>query len=178
MATLFSLPASVQHILTSGEPAGDILQNVLPMVGQILQADRCFLYLRNPQAQVGKIVFCWCRNAAIPDVTEKEFRNDTRELPKEDPLFAAALQTKPSIFVDDVETADPAILNKEFEAKTFGHRALIHAHITHNGQLWGILQPAIFGASRHWSSADKQFIEAIVPELVPLAISYMQESDA
>ena len=41
-------------------------------------------------------------------------------IPKEDPLFAAALRTEPSIFVEDVETASPEIVNLAFEQQTFG----------------------------------------------------------
>ncbi|MEG4573247.1 hypothetical protein QUA56_11210 [Microcoleus sp. N3A4] len=48
-------------------------------------------------------------------------------------MFAAALRSEPSIFVEDVETVNPEFVNKDFEAKEFGHRALIHAHLCADG---------------------------------------------
>ncbi|MBE9186190.1 hypothetical protein IQ270_16225 [Microcoleus sp. LEGE 07076] len=59
-------------------------------------------------------------------------------------MFAAAWRTESAIFVEDVETANPEVVNKDFEAKQFGHRALIHAHLCDEGLLWGVLQPCLF----------------------------------
>lgn len=168
------LPSSFREVLNSGRPAREILENVLSLVTESLEADRCFLYLRNPEKEKGRIEFCWCRNPAVPDVKEPVWKNDTQELPKEDPLFAAALKTKPSIYIEDILTADSAVVNRGFEEKTFGHRALIHAHITENGQLWGILQPAVFGAPRIWTVKDHQLIESLLPELIAPVKNYMQ----
>ncbi|QHT68920.1 GAF domain-containing protein [Rhodocytophaga rosea] len=141
------LPSTFENLFNAGLAPKVLLEQLLPLIAEALQADRCFLYLRNPWKEKGRIEFCYCRNPAVPDVKEPERKNDTEELPLVDPLFAAALQTKPSIYIADVSTADPAMVNRNFEEKTFGHRALIHAPITENGQLWGILQPAIFGVA-------------------------------
>lgn len=54
-----------------------------------------------------------------------------------------------TVFVGDVTDAGPEILNQAFERSTFGHRASVHAHITDQGQLWGILQPRAFAHPRH-----------------------------
>jgi GAF domain-containing protein len=172
-----SLPDIFEAIFLSGLPPGQLLEQVLPLVAESLQADRCFLYVRDPQKEKGRIEFCYCRNMAVPNVKEPEWKNDTRELPLEDPLFAAALQAKPSVYIEDVEKADPAVVNRDFEAKTFGHRALIHAHITGNGQLWGILQPAVFGKARTWTSEDRQLMEALLPRMLAPIMSYVQQLD-
>ena len=126
----------------------EIFPLLVRAVGENLNCDRVFLYLRNPQTQTGTVPYCWCRNSKYPDVTTGEWKKEPESLAQEDPLFAAALRTEPSIFVEDVETANPAIVNKDFEAKAFGHRALIHAHLCSDGLLWGVLQPCVLDRSR------------------------------
>ena len=171
---VFSAP--LEALLTSPVVAhGPVLFDILPHVGEALRADRCFLYLRNPRSAMGKIAFCWCRNRSVPDVTEPAWKTDP-SIANEDPLFAAALRADPSVFVEDVETADPATVNRAFEARTFGHRALIHAHLVHEGELWGILQPCVFGQPRRWSTSERQWIEALLPRLLPRAIAFVRET--
>lgn len=89
-------------------------------------------------------------------------------------MFRAALAAQPSVFVEDVTEAGPEVLNQEFERTTFGHRALVHAHITEHGQLWGILQPCVFGHPRHWTGAERAFLNAAVPLLLPVVQAYMR----
>ena len=89
-------------------------------------------------------------------------------------MFAAALKAQPSIFVEDVETAGPEVLNREFEHQTFGHRALIHAHLRSEQTLWGILQACVFEEPRVWSQGDRQLIEQTVTQLTPFAIDYVR----
>jgi GAF domain-containing protein len=174
MIHLSHLPAALEAFLKFSQAPGPLLAALLSIIGELLQVERCFLYLRNPHSAIGKIAFCWCRHPSIPDVTEPAWKTDTF-IAREDPLFAAALRTEPSIFVEDVETADPAVVNRDFEARTFGHRALIHAHIVQDRQLWGILQPCVFGQPRHWSKSDRQLVEAVVPRLLPLVQQYVAE---
>jgi GAF domain-containing protein len=152
------------------------LSQVVRWVGETLRADRCFLYIRNPTAGKGRIAFCWRKFASIPDVTQPEWQEDTGSLPQEDPLFAAALSDEPSVYVEDVETADPDVLNRVFENRTFGHRALIHAHITDKGQLWGILQPCQFGHPRRWTQYERSLMEDLLPQLLPWIQKYVSET--
>ena len=58
----------------------------------------------------------------MPDTSTDDWERE-QEWEKEDPLFAAALRTEPSIFVEDIETASPTLLNLEFERKYLKHRA-------------------------------------------------------
>ncbi|MBC8084920.1 MAG: GAF domain-containing protein [Hymenobacter sp.] len=160
-------------IATAEAPAAT-LDRVVEQVGQYLRADRCFLYVRNPAAGQGRIAFCWRKNEAVPNPIHA-WQADTTELPEQDPLFRAALAARPSVFVEDVETATPDVLNREFEHQTFGHRALIHAHITDDGQLWGILQPCVFGQPRHWTPQERAAVEAVLPLLVPVIQAYILE---
>ena len=152
-----------------------VFSALLPVLGSGLECDRCFLYLRNPHTHIGKVVYCWCRSPEYPDVTNSEWKKEPPSLAQEDPLWAAAIGNQSSIFVEDVETADPKVVNKAFEQKTFGHRALVHAHIHKDGQLWGILQPCVFGQPKVWTEEDRSIVTTVTQKITPLAINYVKQ---
>lgn len=168
-----SLLPAVQTALHDAATPAAAFNAALQLVGEHLRADRCFLYVRDPAAGRGRIAFCWRRTAAIPD-PRHDWQDDTTDLPQQDPLFRAALAARPSVYVADVETAPPTVLNRTFEHETFGHRALIHAHITENSQLWGILQPCLFGSPRDWTPAEHAAVESVLPLLLPVIQQYMR----
>lgn len=148
------------------ETAQAILETIVEQVGRHLDADRCFFYVRQPSQHHGRIAFQWRRDHSIPDVIQPDWQPDTTDLPQEDPLFRAALTLQPSVYVPDVETAGPDVLNRDFEHKTFGHRALIHAHVQADGRLWGILQPCVFGQVRTWTTDEQAYVEQQLPGLL------------
>lgn len=168
MTNIATLSTAIDALIMKGHAPDETLNRVVETVGMTLNADRCFLYVRQPDQQRGRIAFQWRRDDSIPDVIQPDWQPDTTDLPQEDPLFRAAIELRPSVYVDDVETAGPDVLNQEFEQKTFGHRALIHAHIHSDEQLWGILQPSMFGQPRHWTGDEKAQVEAILPRLQPI----------
>ena len=168
---------TIDKIFTDYQEPVAVFTALLPEMGEVLQCDRIFLYLRNPQTKFGKVVNCWRRTLEIPDVDDYQWKQEPESLPQEDPLFAAALQTKSSVYVEDVNTASIDIVNKDFEQKTFGHRALVHAHLCKDGQLWGILQPCVFGKPRIWTESDRLIISEIEPKLIPLVIRYINNLD-
>ncbi len=167
------LPKAVQDVLDRHNDPDAVFRAILPIIGEVLQCDRCFLYLRNPQTKWAKVAYCWRRNQDIPDITDSDWRLDPESLPQEDPLFAAALRCDPSVYVEDIETASPEVVNQEFERENFGHRALIHAHLCQNHQLWGILQPCVFGKKRVWTEFDRAFVTQLENKLTPLAVAYV-----
>ncbi|MBW4446152.1 MAG: GAF domain-containing protein [Spirirestis rafaelensis WJT71-NPBG6] len=168
------IPENLQNILDKYSEPDAMFAALLPTLGEILQCDRIFLYLRNPETKMGKIDYSWRRNSDIPLAKDIDWKPEPAHLPEKDPLFAAALRTEPSIFVEDVETADPKVLNREFERSEFGHRALIHAHLCWENQLWGVLQPCIFGNKRVWSESDRAVINQVVSKIVPLAVAFVK----
>lgn len=169
-----SLPTNLEKILASDREPDAVFSALLPALVEVLQCDRCFLYLRNPHTKVGKIPFCWRRSDQYPDVTNSDWKKEPDSLPNEDPLFAAALRTAPSIFVEDVETASPDVVNREFERKNFGHRALVHSHLCQDGLLWGVLQPCVFEQPRVWTEFDRFVIAQVEKRIVPLAVAYVK----
>ena len=166
--------AELATALTASPTPAENLQSALDLIGPHLRADRCFLYVRDPAQERGRIALVWRLDEAVPD-PRHDWQDDTGDLPTQDPLFRAALAAQPSVFVDDVSEAGPEVLNQEFERRTFGHRALVHAHITEHGQLWGILQPCVFGHPHHWTAAEREYLDAAVPLLLPVVQAYMQE---
>ena len=171
-----AIKAILDKISEGNSDPDAIFSELMPAVAEALKCDRTFLYLRYPDTRMGKVPFCWCRSADIPTVLDVDWKEEPKSLPDEDPMFAAALRTAPSIFVEDVQTATPDVLNKDFEQKNFGHRALIHAHICHDGQLWGVLQPSMFGKPRVWTDEERSLIATIVEKITPLAVSYVKEA--
>lgn len=168
------LPPEIASLLTASPTPEALFEGLMPSLGRFLDCDRCFLYLRDPKTRLGRVPFYWIRHADIPVVYDKAWKLEPVSLPDEDPMFAAALRTEPSIFVEDVETASSDVLNQEFERRSFGHRALIHAHLSYEQQLWGVLQPCLFGRPRQWSEAERQVIDQIVQAITPKAVAYVQ----
>ncbi|MBD1998433.1 GAF domain-containing protein [Leptolyngbya sp. FACHB-541] len=168
-----TIQTDLQDVWLPDEPDA-VFSALLPALGKVLECDRCFLYLRNPESKMGMVPYCWIRSDEIPTVLDSDWKAEPESLPEEDPLFAAALRTEASVFVEDVETADPKVVNLAFEQREFGHRALIHAHLCQDGQLWGILQPCVFGQPRVWTDLDHTVIDQVVQKITPLAIAYIQ----
>lgn len=155
-----------------------VLNEVVRLVGEALRADRCFLCVRNPATRQSRIAFVWRRDESVPDVRpEHRAWVDETPLPAEDPLYAAALAGRPSVYVDDVLTAPPSVLNRAFEARTFGHRALVHGHVVEGGALWGILQPAVFGQPRVWTKPDRDVLETLLPRLAPVIGDFVRDEN-
>jgi len=172
-----ALPAVLEKILASNSEPDTVFVALLPALGKVLACDRCFLYLRCPYTHVGKLVYCWCRSPDYPDLNITEWTKEPKSLPLEDPLFAAALRAEESIFVEDVETASPEVVNLAFEQKHFGHRALIHAHLCFDNLLWGVLQPCVFGQSRVWTAVDHSIIALVTEKITPLAVAYVKAAN-
>lgn len=167
-----TLPPALQEVFRFHDQPESLFAALLPALCDTLQTDRCFLEVRNPHTRMHQNI-CWRRYLELPDTSTNGWQPE-QEWEKADPLFAAALRTEDSIFVEDVETAAPTVLNREFERQYFGHRALIHAHICQNQQLWGILQPCIFGKPRIWSNFDRAVIHQLTEALTPIVVSYVQ----
>lgn len=172
-----SLPDALESLLGAPDQSPEkVLYDVVRLVGEALHADRSFLCVRNPDTRRSRIAFVWRRDESVPDVRpeHREWVDET-PLPTEDPLYAAALAGRPSVYVDDVQTAPPDVLNRAFEARTFGHRALAHAHVVENGVLWGILQPCVFGQPRRWSPAERAWLESLLSRLAPIIRAFVAE---
>lgn len=167
-----SYPESLEQLFTHNRDPQILFTAILPALCDVLQTDRCFLLVRDPATRMHQN-FCWRRSPDLPDTSTNGWELE-EEWEREDPMFAAALRTDPSIFVEDIETTSANVLNVEFE-RNMGHRALVHAHIAQDQQLWGILQPAVFGRPKPWSEFDRALILQTVEKLRPIVIAYVQQ---
>lgn len=159
--------------LGDGQSLDVTLERLLPWLGDQLQCDRVFLYVRSPDTQLGRVPLCWVRQPEIPKIYDPDWKSEPADLPQQDPMFAAALNAQPSLFIEDVETADPSQVDRDFEQQNFGHRALIHGHLCLEQKLWGVLQPCVFDHPRQWSQRDRQLIKQVVGWLAPLTREYV-----
>lgn len=165
----------IDRIVVDNQKPETILAQVVTNLGESLKCDRVFLYLRDPDRRLGKVPFCWCKDESIPDVTSDKLERESPQLEQQDPLFAAALDGQPSVFIEDVETASAETVNHQFERENFGHQALIHAHL-YQDQLWGVLQPCVFSQPRQWTESEQKAIESIVQQITPIAMGYVKNS--
>jgi GAF domain-containing protein len=97
------------------------------------------------------------------------------DIAAKDPLMAIAFRTPEAVFVEDIETAGPNIVNLGYERKEFGHRALIHAPICYENSLFGILEPCVFETPRVWTEGDRKVISEIQEKLGPLVAVYVRQ---
>lgn len=164
---------NIDTIFQSSDPDA-VFSALLPQLGETLDCDRCFLYLRNPYTRMGTVPYCWRRSSKFPEILDAGWKPEPESLVKADPMFAAAVRAEPSIYVNDVDIASSDLLNREFERENFGHRSLIHAHLRHDGQLWGILQPCTFDQPKTWTDGDRAIITQLEARLTPLAIAYVK----
>lgn len=87
--------------------------------------------------------------------------------------MAIAFRTLEAVFVEDILTASSETLNLAFEQKQFRHRALIHAPIYQDGQLFGIIEPCIFETPRVWTEWERFIIANSQDKIEPLAAAYV-----
>jgi GAF domain-containing protein len=176
--TSSTLPNTIDNIFQQYQEPKALFDALMPALGETLKCDRVFLYVRNPDTKIGIVPVCWRLRSDIPEVLDPDWKHEPDSLISEDPMFAAAVRTEPSIYIEDVENTSPDILSVEFERSSFGHRALVHAHLCYENQLWGILQPCIFHYPRVWSKFDREVIAKVENKLTHIVVEYVKQFTA
>jgi GAF domain-containing protein len=154
------------------DDAEAVFDAVMPVLCDALSADRCFLYLRDGTTGRGGTVASWSADARGADM-RRPFAPEIDDLFAIDPMMGIASRNPEALFIADVETAGPEILNLEFE-RDFGHRALIHAPVYDEGQLIGILEPCTFGDPHPWTEEDRILTAAVQERLGPVAGKWLR----
>lgn len=161
-------------LLDGRTEADEALANLMPAVGRALKCDRCVLFLREPMSRRSRATHAWQRRPeyalARPD---RGWQLESPSLPDIDPMFAEALRNPEALFIEDVMTANSSLLNRDYELEHFGHRALVHAPLHHDGLLYGVLEPCVMAAPRCWSVAEREFVARLQARLAPLAVAYV-----
>ncbi len=165
-----AFPTEIELAFATPGGADAVFDALMAALCTALRADRCFLYLRDPATGWGAVVACAAVEDRWPDL-RSDPAPEPPDLAVQDPLMAWAHRSATALFVDDVETAGPDVLDLDFERDGYGHRALVHAPIVDpwpDGALLGILEPCVFGAVRHWSEADRALVASVQIRLGPL----------
>jgi GAF domain-containing protein len=170
------LPLSLKAVFESQHDLDTVFLKLMQVLCDEFNCDRCFLYLRNPQTQEGTITHCYSRDSRWKDMTSPDWASEGN-VAELDPLFATALQTIDPVYVDDIETAGPDVLNLEFEREGFGHRALIHAPIYYDDQMFGILEPCVFEQPHHWTERDRQITAFVQAQLSSKVVTYLKQTN-
>jgi GAF domain-containing protein len=165
------LPPAIEAAFESDD-AEAVFDAVMPVLCDALSADRCFLYLRDGMTGRGGTVASWSADARGEDM-RRPFAPEIDDLFAVDPMMGIASRNPEALFIADVETAGPEILNLEFE-RDFGHRALIHAPVYDEGQLIGILEPCTFGDPHPWTEDDRILTAAVQARLGPVAGEWLR----
>lgn len=161
--------------LLNGDAAPEaLLAELMPALGKALACDRCVLFLRDPHSRRSRATHAWQRKPEYAlDREDKGWREEPASLAADDPMFAEALRNPAAIFIEDVTTADPAVLNRDYELKHFRHHALVHAPLYHEGLMYGILEPCAMEAPRAWTAADRELVAMVQAKIAPAAAAYV-----
>jgi GAF domain-containing protein len=169
------LPRELESVFEAEREPDQIFTALMPAICEVLQCDRVFLYLRNPETQRGCITHCYCRDEKWENLAGVTWIEEG-EIAQTDPLMAIAFRTEESVFVEDIETASPEVINLAYEQEKFRHRALIHTPIYCDRQLYGILEPCVFELPRIWTDANRRTISRLQARLGELAKAYVQQA--
>jgi GAF domain-containing protein len=167
------IPADITELFDGGREPEGVFHALMPALAKTLACDRCLLFLREPHRKWSICAHGWWDKPAHGFAREKSWRRQPADLPKIDPMFAEALRNPIALFIDDIETAGPAVLNLEYERRDFGHRALIHAPIYHDGLCYGVLEPCSMERPQAWTAGDRALIAWVQRRLGPLAADYV-----
>ena len=178
---LIDLPSPLDKTFANKQNLLHFFDNLVRDIAELLNCDRCYLYLRDPKLLLGQIMHCYCANSDLPHLRQKEPQTEPYYLAGQDPLFAAALAGEPHLYIDDIQE----LIQKEKEANSCGdfwqqnydqQYALIQGHIFLDNKLWGILQVAQFKNHRPWSRFDRDLVSLVIDRITPLATVYVQKN--
>lgn len=162
-------PRELESVFHRSENA-QVLDRILPVLGELLQVDYCFLYLRHPQQEKGMITHRWQKAKRYPTMVEDSWHVEDEKL-MDSPLFKAAIKAEHSVFVNDVQAEYEDL--KDTDAFTRDEQALVQGRILKQEQLWGILRVCVSNNSRQWMQFDRSLIIHSIQRLVPHVISYV-----
>lgn len=170
------LPDSITAILQDHQDPDAVFTALMPAVVDILQCDRCFLFIRDPQRQRTRITHGYSRKSRWPTMVQSDWSQESPDLNANDPLTLSAYESPEAHFIEDIETASQGTLDINLERSVFGHRALVHAPIYHDEELYGVLEPCVFETPRQWTEGDRTFIHRLQQVLGTWVFRYLQQA--
>jgi len=168
-----AVPSEVESLFADASDPDRLFAALMPAYSRALDCHRCLLFPRHPVTWQSCCSHGWWDRPEHAFPRDDVWRRQPRSLAAEDPLFGEALRNPEALYIDDIETAAPEVLNRDYERRDFGHRALIHAPLFQDGQCWGILEPCVFDLPRAWSAADRALTAWLQERLAPLVVGYV-----
>ena len=172
---LFNLPSPLDSIFANTEDLPLFFDNLMYGIADLLQCDRCYLYIRDPELLTYQIPHCYCTHPEIPNLACSHRDTESFYLAEANPLFAAAIGGEPHIYIENVEQLFYSDRNCAFWQKNYkDQKALVQAHLFTGGKLWGIIQAAQYNHSRPWTKFDRSLISQIADRITPLVTVYVK----
>ncbi len=173
-----AIPESLRQWARSDADGDTKMKELMRLYAEALDCQRCVLYCREPDLRRATTTHAWWSDAKEKYAVQWEswFSDEwVDEGPPNapDPLFHLALVDPQAVYIDDIENDPTGLVNLEFEAPTFKHRALIHAPIYYAGKCYGILEPSVFDEPRHWSARDREITAWVQAQLGPIVAEYV-----
>ncbi len=153
----------------------ETLKALMPAFAKALNCERCIMFLRDPKTDRGRAVHRWHSKPEFAlDRADRGWQPNPPNLAEEDPMYGEALVNPEALYIEDIETAGPAVLDLDYERKYFGHRALVHAPIFHKGELYGVLEPSSMVKPKKWNAADKALVADVQKKLGPIVAEFVK----
>lgn len=167
------LPRRIEALLDEDLDADRKLARLMPLIVTALQTDRCFIYMRDPRRRQVAYTHGYTALPSWRHFGNCAWRPEPNPATLNEPMLKKAFTDPRPLFIDDIEAAEDGVLNVELERQVFGHRALIHAPLHHQGDFYGILETAIRDAPRRWTEIDRSVIRTLQPEVAALAAEHI-----
>lgn len=200
--TLLNLPSPLDKVFAERNDMSVFFDRLMASLAQLLDCDRCYLYLRDPKFYFCQIPHCYCAVPEIPDLRQTEKKTESFYSTKSDPLLAAAFNCSLPIFIEDLEqilnrldnksellekrqeeiSQEAKILlgtkvssdNQEWKQEYVGQKSLIQAPIYQGNRLWRFIQAAQFNRRRPWTKFDRSLVSLTVDRITPLITMYVK----
>ena len=174
--SLVNLPKPLDNIFNSSDDLPQLFDRLMVAMVELLECDRCYLYVRDPELLVGQILHCHCVDSSIPNLKNCNPHSESLYVAEKDPLFAAALQCERPIFIDRLDSISNSDRDIEFFRQYYREqKSLIQAHICSQDRLWGILQASQFNRSRPWTKFDRTVIYTVLDRISRSVTVYVKK---
>ncbi len=172
------VPASspIERIFDDGGTPDEVLTGLMPAICAALACDRCVLFPRNPKTTKWAMSHAWQARPEYALVRPFHVWSLPAENEAElDPMYAQALERAEVLFIEDIFTAPPDVVNAAFEHEHYGNRALAHVPIYEGDDYYGLLEPCTVERPHAWTPARRRLVRRIQHRIAPVVSAYVIE---
>ena len=169
-----AVPAELKAVFEADTADDAKMGDLMKVLCDVLDCDRCLLFLRDPDSRKSRCTHGYETDPSYAlDRPDDGWATEPENLVSDDPMFAEAMHNPEALYIDNIETASPDLVNAAYEREHFKHQALVHAPLQQDGKLYGILEPCTIAAPRQWTDADRETIAWTMEQLTPIAVAYV-----